>query len=128
MLKCSQPACLIAPSGKGVPVAVVQSGEDVVDVAVAGLIGAHRQQQLPHASTLAQPPVHLGNVRSLQGSMEAAVTGVGKGLLSLGEGSAASVSCPCSSHWPAADAGDERWQPFKAPNSKQLSASGACKA
>ena len=74
--KCNQLACLIAPAGKGVSVAVVQSREDMIDVAVAGLIGAHCQQQLPHASIRAQSPVHLGNVRSLQGSVEAVVTGV----------------------------------------------------
>ena len=74
--KCDRPACLIAPVGKGISVAIVQSREDVVDVAVAGLVSAYRQQQLPHTSIFTQSPIHLGNVRSLQGSVKAVVTGV----------------------------------------------------
>jgi hypothetical protein len=36
---------------------LLEAREDVVDVRVARLVGAHREHQVPHLCVVAQPPV-----------------------------------------------------------------------
>ena len=57
---------LVVPLGKWVVLVHPQAAEGVVDMRVASLVCPHSQEQLPHASILAQPPVHLCNVGGLQ--------------------------------------------------------------
>ena len=47
---------------EGVGVVGVDDGELVVDVAVGGLVRAHREQQVTHAGVRPEAPVELGDV------------------------------------------------------------------